>query len=143
MADPRSSQEQPKSEAYHQAGATRQTSEQMAGATVQAREDLTNIYRESEWQTARTRQSVREGASEMAGQRDIRASGGMNDTWEQAMGYGKDHPVTTALIAFGAGIGVGLFIVAKLGGFHSRSRSSRMVPPILKLISEISREMLR
>jgi hypothetical protein len=156
MADPRSSKEQLRSEAY-QTGTifqpsreTRQTSEQGAGATGHAQETVSSMDREFAWHTGQARQPVRESASEMAGQQgrdelneNYGASKGMNETWDQAMEYSKDHPVTTALIAFGAGIGVGLFIVASFGGFQSRSRSHRLVPPILNLISVLSKELFR
>ena len=43
------------------------------------------------------------------------------DTYNQAMSYGKQNPGTLTLIAFGAGIGIGLLLS---GGFTSRRRTS-------------------
>jgi ElaB/YqjD/DUF883 family membrane-anchored ribosome-binding protein len=135
-----------------------QTSEQMASAARQARGYMSDMERQTgqagqtgqTGQTGQATQRAKERVSEMADQaRDTinqaytRASRGMNETWGQAMDYSKDHPATATLIAFGAGIGVGLFIAGSLGGFQSRSRTRRMVPPVMNAISEITREFFR
>jgi ElaB/YqjD/DUF883 family membrane-anchored ribosome-binding protein len=89
---------------------------------------------------------AKERVSDMAGQaRDTinRASRGMNETWDQAMVYSKDHPATATLVAFGAGVGVGLCLAGTFGGFQSRSRAHRMVPPIMNALSDIAREFFR
>lgn len=82
-------------------------------------------------------------AGETINQAYTRASRGMNETWDQAMDYSKDHPATATLIAFGVGIGVGLFLAGSLGGFQSRSRTRRIGSPIINAISEIAREFFR
>ncbi len=69
-----------------------------------------------------------------------RASRGVTDTWSQAMGYSRDNPAMATLIAFGLGVGVGVFLA---GGFHTRSRSRRLVPPVMNALSEIADEFLR
>jgi hypothetical protein len=69
-----------------------------------------------------------------------RASHGVNETWEQAMNYGREHPGTATLIAFGAGVGVGLLLA---GGLASRSRTRRIVPPVMNALSEIASEIFR
>jgi ElaB/YqjD/DUF883 family membrane-anchored ribosome-binding protein len=69
-----------------------------------------------------------------------RASRGVTETWGQAMGYSRENPAMATLIAFGLGVGVGVFLA---GGFHTRSRSRRLVPPVMNALSEIADEFLR
>jgi ElaB/YqjD/DUF883 family membrane-anchored ribosome-binding protein len=152
MADtPRSEQNQPK-QGTSMPGTSGQTGEQTASAARQARGYTPDVERQmgQTGQSGQTAQRAKERVSEMADQaRDTinqaytRASRGMNDTWDQAMDYSKDHPATAALVAFGAGVGIGLFIAGSLGGFQSRSRTSRIVPPVMNAISEIAREFFR
>src|SRR5262245_56994284 len=68
-----------------------------------------------------------------------RASKGLNEGVNQAMDYGRENPGKATLIAFGAGLGVGLVLA---GAFApSRTRTSRIVPPVLNAISEIASEI--
>jgi ElaB/YqjD/DUF883 family membrane-anchored ribosome-binding protein len=69
-----------------------------------------------------------------------RASKSLNDGYNQAVDYGRENPGTTMLIAFGAGIGVGLLLA---GGFTSprSSRTSRILPPIMNALTEIAGEV--
>jgi hypothetical protein len=129
-----------------------QATEQTASAARQARGSMSDAERETgqTGQMGQTTQRAKERVSEMAGQARetinqayTRASRGMNDTWDQAMGYSKEHPAAATLIAFGAGVGVGLFLAGSLGGFQSRSRTRRVVPPVMNAISEIAREFFR
>lgn len=69
-----------------------------------------------------------------------RASKTVNQTYEQAMDYSRDNPGKATLIAFGVGIGVGIVIA---GGFTTRSRTSRLVPPVMNALSEIASELFR
>ena len=139
MADPRSTQEQAKQ------GTNLPGQGSESSAARQAREYSSDYERQS-WQSGQTAKRV----SEVAGQaRDTineaysRASRGMSDTWEQAMDFSKEHPGTATIVAFGAGVGLGLLLAGGLGGFQSRGRTRRMVPPVLDAISMITREYLR
>jgi ElaB/YqjD/DUF883 family membrane-anchored ribosome-binding protein len=70
-----------------------------------------------------------------------RTSRTVNDTYHQAMDYGRENPGTMTLIAFGAGVAVGLLIAGGFAG--SRSRTSRLVPPVMNALSEIASEFIR
>lgn len=65
----------------------------------------------------------------------------LNQTYRQAMNYGRENPGTMTLIAFGAGVAVGLLIAGSVTG--SRSRTQRILPPVMNAISEIASEFLR
>lgn len=70
-----------------------------------------------------------------------RTAKGVNQTYHQAMDYGRENPGTMTLIAFGAGVAVGLLIAGGVGG--SRSRTSRIVPPVMNALSDIAQELFR
>lgn len=69
-----------------------------------------------------------------------RASHGLNETLEQAMDYGRENPGKSTLIVFGLGVGVGLLIA---NSFTTRSRTKRIVPPVMNALSEIASELFR
>ena len=69
-----------------------------------------------------------------------RTSRNLNKTYNKALDYGKQNPGTMALVTLGAGIGIGILLA---GGFNSRSRTSRILPPVLDAVSRISRELFR
>lgn len=64
----------------------------------------------------------------------------LSNSYDQAMSYGKEHPGQLTLIAFGAGIGIGLLLSATLGG---RSRTSRIAEPIVNALSQVAMEFFR
>ncbi|HKQ79994.1 MAG TPA: hypothetical protein VJ810_40255 [Blastocatellia bacterium] len=68
------------------------------------------------------------------------SSSGLSKTWEQAMNYSRENPGKSTLIAFGAGVGVGLLMT---NGFTTRRRSQRIVPPLMNAISEIASALFR
>jgi ElaB/YqjD/DUF883 family membrane-anchored ribosome-binding protein len=70
-----------------------------------------------------------------------RTAKGVNQTYQQAMDYGRENPGTMTLIAFGAGVAVGLLIAGGVGS--SRSRTSRIVPPVMNALSDIAQELFR
>lgn len=69
-----------------------------------------------------------------------KTSQALTSTYDQAMTFGKEHPGQLTLIAFGAGIGVGL-LLASLGG--GRSRTSRIAEPVVNAISQVAMEFFR
>ena len=105
--------------------------------------------------TQQVREQARQGAEELRHQIDRgaemldqakqtvadayeRTSKSVQETYDQAMDYGRQNPGTMALIAFGAGIGVGLLLASGMG---SRRRSSRFIPPVMNALSEIAVEL--
>jgi hypothetical protein len=70
-----------------------------------------------------------------------RTASTVSDTYEKVIDYGKENPGKMTLIAFGAGLGVGLLLA---GGMSSpRSRAGRIVPPVLNALSDIANQLLR
>jgi ElaB/YqjD/DUF883 family membrane-anchored ribosome-binding protein len=115
-------------------------------ATRQAREHSSSSYG-SDYSGQSGASTVRRGVDEIMDQTKQgitdtynRASQGMNETWEQAMDYSREHPAKSTLIAFGLGIGVGLLMA---GNFTARSRTRRIVPPVMNALSEIATEIFR
>ena len=64
----------------------------------------------------------------------------LTDTYDQAMVYGKENPGKLTLIAFGAGIGIGVLVASGLGG---RRRNSRFTEPIVNALSQVALEFFR
>jgi ElaB/YqjD/DUF883 family membrane-anchored ribosome-binding protein len=71
-----------------------------------------------------------------------RASKSLNESYSQALDYGRENPGKTTLIAFGAGIGIGLLLAGNLGSSRN-SRTGRIVPPVMNALTEIAREVFR
>jgi len=61
----------------------------------------------------------------------------LNATYGQAVEYGREHPGQLTLIAFGAGIGIGLLLATT---FSSRSR---IMPPVVDALTGIATEIFR
>ncbi len=69
-----------------------------------------------------------------------RTSQTLNEGYEQAVGYGREHPGQAAAICFGIGVGVGLWLASNV---NSRSRASRIVPPVMNALSDIAVQLFR
>jgi hypothetical protein len=69
------------------------------------------------------------------------ASQAITNTYDQAMTYGRENPGKLTLIAFGAGIGIGLLLSATLGG--GRSRTNRIAEPVVNALSQVALEFFR
>lgn len=61
-------------------------------------------------------------------------------TYQQALDYGREKPGTLTMIAFGAGVGLGLLLASSV---TSRSRTSRIVPPATDALAKILKELFR
>ena len=97
-----------------------------ASATQRAKEGVQSAYEE-------TKQVVNDAYG--------KTTEALTNTYDQAMVYGKDNPGKLTLIAFGAGIGIGVLLAS---GFSSgRSRSSRIGEPIVTALSEVAMAFLK
>jgi len=63
----------------------------------------------------------------------------LSKTYDEAMSYGRDNPGKLTLIAFGAGIAIGLL----LSGAGGRSRTNRMAEPVVNALSQVALEFFR
>jgi ElaB protein len=118
---------------------TGKTTDKTVGSSAQSQdagEGSSTIGRSAEQPSRRGR------VSGVAATREARedSSSGLNKTWEQAMNYSRENPGKSTLIAFGVGIGLGLLMS---NGFTTRSRSQRIVPPLMNAISEITSALFR
>src|SRR5262249_10013527 len=99
-------------------------------------------------QRARQKASdIFEKGTDAVNQAYTQAAETLNDTVQQAVTYGKqavdygrENPGTAALIAFGAGIGIGILIGSSL---KSRSRTNRIINPIMGALTDIAGEIFR
>lgn len=82
----------------------------------QAKQKVTDVYNQ-------TAQSVSQG-------------------YENIKEYGQNNPGTMTLIAFGAGVGVGLLLASSMTGSRN-TRAGRIVPPVLNALSDIAAQVLR
>ncbi len=119
-----------------------QTTGQTASAARQSREQSPGGYgsQSTAGRGSQTGSHTMDQMKQSASEAYDRASQSVNQKWEQAMDYGREHPGQTTLIAFGVGVGVGLLLA---GGFATRSRTQRLVPPVMNALSEIAREVFR
>ena len=95
-----------------------------AEAGAQLRDRATEVYDQ-------TRKTVNEAYDKTAQ--------AVSSTYDQAMSFGREHPGQLTLIAFGAGIGVGLLLAS--GG--SRRKTGRFAEPAINALSEIALEFFR
>ena len=65
----------------------------------------------------------------------------LTNTYDQTMTYGRENPGKLTMIAFGAGIGIGILLASGLGG--GRSRNSRFAEPIVGALSQVALELFR
>lgn len=64
----------------------------------------------------------------------------LTNTYDQTMTYGRDNPGKLTMIAFGAGIGIGVLLASGLGG---RRRTARYTEPIVNALSQVALEFFR
>lgn len=64
----------------------------------------------------------------------------LNEGYGQAVGYGRENPGKTVLIAFGVGLGIGVLLTNSMS---PRSRAGRIVPPVMNALSDIAAQLFR
>jgi len=70
-----------------------------------------------------------------------KTSEALSNTYNQTLEYGRENPGKLTLIAFGAGIGIGILLASGLGG--GRSRTNRIAEPVVTALSQIAMEFFR
>ncbi|SRR6266404_5602085 len=106
---------------------------QASSATQRAREvasDVGNGVQNAYDQTVKAVSEAYDKTSEVIG-----------NTYDQTMTYGRDNPGKLTMIAFGAGIGIGILLASGLGG--GRSRNGRFAEPIVSALSQVALELFR
>jgi ElaB/YqjD/DUF883 family membrane-anchored ribosome-binding protein len=68
------------------------------------------------------------------------ANRGLSEQYERVIDYSRENPGTATLIAFGAGVGVGLLVA---GRFNVRPRRNRMVEPVMNALSTLAYNLVR
>ena len=63
----------------------------------------------------------------------------LTKSYDEAMSYGRENPGKLTLIAFGAGIAIGL-LLSNSGG---RSRTNRIAEPVVNALSQVAMEFFR
>ena len=66
----------------------------------------------------------------------------LSQSYSQAMDYGRENPGKLTLIAFGAGIGIGLLLAGGFSGGRS-NRTTRIAEPAIDALSRIALEFFR
>lgn len=110
-----------------------------ASAPVESRETIGRTGSEFERGAQHGAERL-EHAKESINEAYERTSRTLNDTYDQAISYSRDNPGKTALIAFGVGVGVGLLLANTT---PTRSRTRRVLPPVLHALSDIVDEFIR
>jgi ElaB/YqjD/DUF883 family membrane-anchored ribosome-binding protein len=107
-------------------------------------------------QTASAPQKAKELASEMSGRMEAavdqtkravtdaydKTSEVLSNTYNQTMDYGRENPGKVTLIAFGAGIGIGILLASGFAGGRS-TRTTRIAEPVVNALSQIAMEFFR
>lgn len=105
-----------------------------AASPQRAREESSNFQNRSSEVIDQTKQAVTQAYDKTAET--------LTQTYSQAMEYGKENPGKLTLIAFGAGIGIGLLLAGGFSGGRS-SRTTRIAEPAIDALSRIAMEFFR
>src|SRR5262245_11236085 len=106
---------------------------QTASAPSRARDDVSNVKEKANEIVDQTKQVV-SNAYEQTTQ-------ALGNTYDHAIEYGRTNPGTAMLIAFGAGVGIGVLIASGMPA--SRSRMNRIAEPVVSALSQVALEFLR
>ena len=114
-----------------------------ASASSRVREEAATAKehaREFVDETSKAASHAYEQASQAASHAYEHASQAVGDTYQSAMRYSRNNPGTVILVAFGAGVGIGILLAS---GMPTRSRASRIAEPVIGAISQIARDFIR
>jgi uncharacterized protein YecT (DUF1311 family) len=75
-----------------------------------------------------------------AGQIYNQANRNLNEQYERVIGYGRRSPGKATLIAFGAGVSLGLLVAGRI---NARRRRSRLIEPVMNALSNLTCNLIR
>jgi ElaB/YqjD/DUF883 family membrane-anchored ribosome-binding protein len=117
------------------------TGTQATGSATQRSRYQPEQNRSDEWDEMKERGAeMADKAKQVVSDAYERTSRNLNEGYKQAVDYGREHPGQTALICFGLGVGIGLWLGSNVS---PRSRASRIVPPVMNAVSDIVSEIFR
>lgn len=120
-----------KSEQSNLAGAAPQRAKEIAS-------DVSSGVQNAYDQTAKVMSEAYDKTSEVIN----RTGEVLTNTYDQTMTYGRENPGKLTLIAFGAGIGIGLLLATGFGGGRG-NRTSRFAEPVVNALSAVALEFFR
>ena len=118
---------------------TGSSSNPAASAPARAREVASAVTDKAGEVLGQTKEAM-SNAREVVSNAYDKTSETLSNTYDQALTYGRQNPGTVMLIAFGAGVGIGLLLAGSLTG---RSRMNRVAEPIVGALSQVALEFLR
>jgi ElaB/YqjD/DUF883 family membrane-anchored ribosome-binding protein len=113
-------------------GATSNPNVTTGSATQRAREQASHLTERGSEVLDQTKQAVSQAYG--------KTSEVLTDTYDQAMSYGRQNPGKLTLIAFGAGIAIGMLLSS---GGRRGSRTERIAEPVVDALSRVALEFFR
>ena len=112
--------------------------QQTASATRRAKEGASELGRTVD-EASRRGAEMYDQTKQVVTDAYGKATEAVNETYDQALRYGREHPGQLTLVAFGAGIAVGILLASS----SRRSRTQRIAEPVVDAISRVALEFLR
>jgi ElaB/YqjD/DUF883 family membrane-anchored ribosome-binding protein len=86
------------------------------------------------------RAEIIDQAKRKVGQAYDQANRGLSEQYERVIDYSRENPGKATLVAFGAGVGIGLLVA---GRFKVRNRRNRMIEPVMNALSSLAYNLVR
>lgn len=122
---------------YNPGGSTRSTARDLSDAADTLSEKVSDTANRVGERASETIDQAKRKVGELYDS----ANRSLNQQYDRAISYTRENPGTSTLIAFGAGVGVGMLLVSNLSS--SRSRRSRVIEPVMNAVSTLASELFR
>lgn len=126
---------------YNPGGTPRSTGRDLSDAADTLSSKVSSAAQAAKDQVGERAAETMDQAKRKVGELYDSANRSLNQQYDRAMSYTRENPGTTTLIAFGAGVGVGMLLLSNLSS--SRSRRSRVIEPVMNAVSTLASELFR
>ena len=126
---------------YNPGGTTRSTARDLSDAADSFSAKVSDTANAVKEQVGERASEKIDQAKRKVGELYDSANRSLNQQYDRAISYTRENPGTSTLIAFGAGVGVGMLLVSNLSS--SRSRRSRVIEPVMNAVSTLASELFR